>query len=63
MRTYLRIFLMPFVGMLLPALIPASKADAQTATITTDQADYMSGSTIYITQSGFTTNTTKITLI
>ncbi|HYJ64188.1 MAG TPA: hypothetical protein VEV62_10625, partial [Parafilimonas sp.] len=53
MRMYLRILLMPFIGMLLFAFVPASKAVAQTATITTDQPDYAPGSTAIISGSGF----------
>ena len=58
MRSYLRIFLMPFVGMLLFAFVPASKVGAQTATITTDKPDYMPGETVFIAGSGFASGET-----
>jgi hypothetical protein len=54
---FLRAVLMPFTGIFLLTLVLAAKANAQqTPTITTDQADYPPGSTVYITGSGFAPN-------
>src|SRR5215469_12179288 len=59
MRMFLRAVLMPFTGIFLLTLVLTAKANAQqtqTPTITTDQADYPPGSTVYITGSGFAPN-------
>ncbi len=56
MRKFLRTVVIPFAGIFLLTLALTTRANAQGPSVTTDSTDYLPGSTVSITGSGFQPN-------